>query len=128
VLATVEDVYELTDYTAAVEDVRRAQAIVEVFAGRTEALITIPQDREWMKYAICWQVAYLDLDANGVYEQSNIESLRQNDTTIVFGDRAYAISPLAEKAIGRLSWQRSRIIDTRQWVDRIVPMYEWETD
>jgi len=70
----------------------------------------------------------LHQDANGVFEQSNVKSVRQNDTTVVFGDRAYAIAPLAAKAIDRLSWQRSRIIDTRPWHERFVPVYEWETD
>jgi hypothetical protein len=111
-----------------VTDVRKAQAIVEVFAGRTEALITLPRDREWMKYAISWQVAYLDQDPKGVYEQSNVQSVRQNDTTIDFGDKNYALAPLAEQAIKRLSWQRSKTIDTRPWHERFVPVYEWETD
>ncbi|KQX75399.1 hypothetical protein ASD10_09575 [Aeromicrobium sp. Root472D3] len=127
-LATNIDVEDLTGYTADVTDVRKAQAIVEVYAGRTEALVTLPRDREWMKYAICWQVTYMAQDGNSVFEQANVESLRQNDTTIVFGDRAYAISPLAQQAIGRLSWQRSRVIDTRPWYDRVVPVYEWTTD
>lgn len=127
-LATTDDVEDLTGFTVDAVAVRKAQAIVEVFAGRTEALITLPRDREWMKYAICWQVAYLDKDGNAVYEQANVERLQQNDTTIVFGDKAFAVASLAVKAIQHLSWQRSRVIDTRGRYDRVEPHFEWETD
>jgi hypothetical protein len=127
-LATARDVLEMTGYTAGDSDVRKAQAIVEVFAGRTEALITLPKDREWMKYAICWQVAYMSSDGNAVYEQANVASLSQNETRIDFGDKSYAVAPLVVKTIEHLSWRRSRGIDTRPWFDREPTYDSWVTD
>lgn len=111
-LATADDVLEVTGYSADDTDIRKAQAIVEVFAGRTEGLITNVTDLEWMRYATCWQVAYMSQDGNTVYEQANVESLSQNDTVINFGDKTYAVSPLVVKAVSRLSWNRSRSITT----------------
>lgn len=124
-IATADDVSDITGYTAAETDIRKAQGIVEVHAGKPEALITNVEDLAWMKYAVAWQTAYMATDPNSVFEQANVQSLRQNDTTIDFGDKDYAIAPLAQKAIRRLSWNRSRSVPTAPAVGRpqIVP---WE--
>jgi hypothetical protein len=126
-LATANDVLELTGYTADDKDIKKAQAIVEAFAGRTEGLITNVSDIAWMKYAVAWQVAYMASDTESVFEQANVQSLRQNDTTIVFGDKVYAVSPLAIKAVGRLSWNRSRSISTSPAYGRMI-VEPWEVD
>jgi hypothetical protein len=126
-LATANDVLELTGYTADDKDIKKAQAIVEAFAGRTEGLITNVSDIAWMKYAVAWQVAYMASDTEIVFEQANVQSLRQNDTTIVFGDKVYAVSPLAIKAVGRLSWNRSRSISTSPAYGRMI-VEPWEVD
>ena len=116
-IATPDDVLDLTGYSCDETDVKKAQAIVEAHAGRPESLITDVGDLAWMKYAVAWQVAYMDQDGNSVYEQANVQRLEQNDTTIDFGDKEYAIAPLAAKAISRLSWNRSRTIPVRSWVE-----------
>lgn len=111
-IATVDDVLDVTGYTVDESEVRKAQAVVEVFAGRTENLITKVQDVEWMRYAVCWQVAYMSQDPQSIYEQANVHRVHQNDTIIDFGDRAYSVSPLVQKAVSRLSWNRSRSVTT----------------
>lgn len=126
-LATANDVFDVTGYSADDADVKKAQAIVEVFAGKPEALISNVNDLEWMRYAVCWQVAYMTSDPGSVFEQANIESLRQNDTSIDFGDKTYAIAPLAMKAVSRLSWNRSRSVSTGPVFDAAPPV-RWEAD
>lgn len=111
-IATVEDVFNVTGYTVDEESIKHAQAIVEVFAGRPEALITGLADREWMRYAVAWQTAYMNFDSKSVFEQANVERYHANDTIMDLGGKAYQIAPLAEKAVSRLSWNRSRSIAT----------------
>jgi hypothetical protein len=124
-IATANDVLDITGYSANETDIRKSQAIVEVYAGKPEALITKAADLAWMKYAISWQTAYMSTDTNSVFEQANVQSLSQNDTQINFGSKAYALAPLAQQAITRLSWNRSRSVPTAPTVGRpeIVP---WE--
>lgn len=124
-LATADDVLEVTGYSADESDVKKAQAIVEVFAGRTENLITSVTDLEWMRYAVCWQVAYMSADTTSVYEQANVQSLSQNDTMINFGDKTYAVSPLVVKAVSRLSWNGSRSVPTAPVYGDVFPE-PWE--
>lgn len=124
-IATTDDVLELTGYVADETDVHKAQAIVEVFAGRTESLITNVTDIEWMRYAVCWQVAYMSQDEGSVYEQANVERVHQNDTIIDFGDRVYSVSPLVVKAVTRLTWNRSRSIGTGPAYGRVA-LDPWE--
>jgi hypothetical protein len=80
-----------------------------------------------MKYAVCWQVAYMSQDANSVFEQANVQSMSQNDTMINFGDKTYAVSPLAVKAVSRLSWNKSRSIATGAQFGQLV-LEPWESD
>lgn len=124
-IATVDDVYELTGYTANESDIKRAQAIVEVYAGRPEALVTNVSDLAWLRYAVAWQVAYMAEDPQSIYEQANIESITSNDTHINFGGKAYQIAPLAAKAVSRLSWRKSRSIATENQYPAL-PGLGWE--
>lgn len=124
-IATVDDVFEITGYTVNEESVKHAQAIVEVYAGRPESLINNVTDLEWMRYAISWQVAYMDFDPKSVFEQANVKSYHANDTVMDFGDKAYQIAPLAQKAVGRLSWNRSRSIKTGNQYP-LTPEVGWE--
>ena len=126
-ITTVDNVYDITGYTVDEADIRKAQAIVEVFAGRTEALITNVVDLEWMRYAVAWQTAYMSQDTNSVYEQANVQSMTQNDTMINFGDKTYAVSPLVIKAVSRLSWNKSKTVNTAGQYRAYRPV-PWERD
>ncbi len=124
-LATADDVLEVTGYSADDADIKKAQAIVEVFAGRTEVMVTDITDLDWMRYAVCWQVAYMATDANSVFEQANVKRLSQNDYWVDFGGKHYSIAPLAVKALGRLTWNRTRSVSTRSPLPA-VDVEPWE--
>lgn len=126
-IASVDEIYDITGYSADENDIRRAQAIVEVFAGKTEILIKDANDIAWMKYAVAWQTAYMSQDEAGIYEQANVQSMRQNDTTINFGDRVYAVAPLVVKAVSRLSWNKSKTVNTAGSYGKCRPI-PWECD
>ena len=111
--ATIADVLEIAGVTVDDPTIIKAQAIIEVVAGRPEEVIpeSATTDLVWLKKAVAWQCAYMDEDPTSVYEQQNLESVTQDGGfKMVFGDKLVYLSPLAEKAIGNLSWRRSRLV------------------
>ncbi|MFC9001104.1 hypothetical protein ACFT7U_36135 [Streptomyces rochei] len=91
----------------------RAQGIIETAAGRPEEMITGTTDLLWLKKATAYQCAYMEDDPMSVFEQPNLESATQGDNKMVFGDHDVWLSPLAERALGNLSWKKSRSIKTK---------------
>lgn len=55
-LATDADVLDMTGCTVNDQQIREAQAIVEVIGGRPESLVTNEADEHWLRYAVCLAV------------------------------------------------------------------------
>ncbi|BCF83316.1 hypothetical protein RQCS_28610 [Rhodococcus qingshengii] len=113
----------MTGITVNTGQIRHAQAIVELCAGRPESLVSKEIDKQWMKYAVCWQAAYLD-NAE-VFQQANVQQVRQDNSTVTFGDRVYAVSPLVVEAVKRLSWYNSRKINLKGFNFNAPKIPEW---
>lgn len=111
-LATIDDVLEIANVSVDNAELMRAQVIIETAAGRPEELVTRDSDKLWLKRAVAHQCAYMEGDAVTVFEQPNLVSTTQGDNKMVFGDKDVWLAPLAERAISRLSWMRSRTIAT----------------
>ena len=79
----------MTGYTVNDQQIRQAQGIVEVCAGRPESLVTNETDKHWLKYAVCWQSAYLD--NSDVFAQANVEQVKQDKTTVTYGDKGKSL-------------------------------------
>ncbi|MCW2087804.1 UNVERIFIED_ORG: hypothetical protein M2328_001084 [Rhodococcus erythropolis] len=122
-LATDADVLDMTGYTVNDQQIRQAQGIVEVIAGRPESLVTNETDKHWLKYAVCWQAAYLD--NSDVFAQANVEQVKQDKTTVTYGDNTYAVSPLVVEAVKQLSWNKSRSIMTGPNTVKANRMPDW---
>lgn len=110
--ATVSEVLAITDVSVDNATVLKAQGIIETAAGRPEESITNADDLLWLKKATAYQCAYMENDPTSVFEQPNLESTTQGDNKMVFGDKDVWLAPLAERALSRLSWKRSRTIAT----------------
>lgn len=113
---TVVEVLQLTGVLVTDQHIYQAQAVVETAAGRTEELIplTATTDLMWLKKATAYQCAYMADDPVSLFEQANVESTTQDGGfKVVIGDKWVWLSPLAEKAIGNLSWKKSRGIKTK---------------
>lgn len=112
---TIAEVAQITGVTVTDPDIAKAQAIIEVAAGRTEGLIsdTATTDLEWLKRATAWQTVYMKGDPTSIFEQANVESTTQDGGfKIVIGDKWFWLSALALAAINKLSWKKSRSIKT----------------
>ena len=121
--ATIERVLELTGYTVDSSELLQAQAIVELASGRPESAVSNESDRGWLEYAVCWQAAYMH--NSDVFEQANVSKVTQDRSTVEFGDRVFALSPLVVEAVKRLSWNKSRGIQLRGWNFRKNTLPDW---
>ncbi|WP_405538111.1 hypothetical protein OG787_36420 [Streptomyces sp. NBC_00075] len=111
--ATIVEVEEIAGVTVDEPAIKKAQAIVETAAGRPEEVIMDATDLIWLKKATAYQCAYMAEDPTSVFEQPNLESVTQGENKMVFGDKAVWLSPVAQKALGNLSWRRSRLVPLR---------------
>ncbi|WP_147286304.1 hypothetical protein [Streptomyces parvulus] len=108
--ATVDDVYEIAGVSVDLATLKKAQAIIETASGRPVELVTDTTDLIWLKKATAYQCAYMEEDPTSVFEQPNLESYSHGDDKMVMGNKDVWLAPLAQKAIGNVSWRRSRMI------------------
>jgi hypothetical protein len=128
---TTEKVKELTDYDVTVEQVARAQAVIESFVGRIEVEVLDPIDLLLLERATAYQAAYMNSDESRVYEQAAITQIAQFGQSIMLANDGLSpwIAPLAKIACRRLSWQRMRSVKTGSIFHQPVPVgREWFTE
>ncbi|MDH6449424.1 MULTISPECIES: hypothetical protein [unclassified Streptomyces] len=116
--ATISDVYEIAGVTVDTAALTKAQAIIETASGRPSELVTDETDVLWLRKAVAYQCAYMEEDPTAVYEQPNMESVTQGQNKMVFGDKPVWLAPLAQRAIGNVSWQKSRMIESEPFAYR----------
>jgi hypothetical protein len=116
---SVDEVKSLTGYDVTNDEIKRAQAIIETFVGKTEIEVERPYDQMLLARATGYQAAYMKNNADKVFEQIAIKQLANSDGLITLDNDKYApyIAPLAMLAIKNLSWKGSRSV-------RIGPLFE----
>ncbi|MEU9230421.1 hypothetical protein AB0D40_39595 [Streptomyces massasporeus] len=108
--ATINDVDEIAGVSVDLSTLKKAQAIIETASGRPEELVTDPTDAIWLRKAVAYQCAYMEEDPTSVFEQPNLESYSHGDDKMVMGTKKVWLSPLAQEAITRVSWRKSRFV------------------
>lgn len=125
---STEEVLALTSYEVTPDLIARAQAIIEVFVGRTEPDVDDPRDFALLARATAFQAAYMSEHGSMVYEQINLQSLAVGGTVYTFrnGDKASPyVSPLAAMACAKLSWLRARGVRTGRLAPSTRPTSWW---
>lgn len=109
--ATITDVAALTRVT--VDETTRLQAVasIEVLVGLIEAVPRVDisdRDLYFLKQAVCFQAAWIDAQPDFL-ERNDVSSASQTGQSATGGSREWLVlSPLARKAIKRLSWRGPR--------------------
>lgn len=109
------EVAALTPYTVTLEEIAHAQAIIEVYVGRTEVDVDDPSDLAMLARATAYQAAYMQEHGKMIFEQIDLKSITVGGTNYNFhtGDHnSPFIAPLAQKACKNLSWMKSRGVRT----------------
>jgi hypothetical protein len=112
--ANATDVQRITGYEVDNELVVQAQAIIEMYVGKSEARVESPDDRYLLHLATAYQAAYMHENADTVFKQIAVRLLSQADYQVALDtsrDAPY-IAPLAGMCVERLSWKGTRSLTT----------------
>lgn len=124
--ATVLDVNNLTGTIVAEADVAKAQAVIELHASRTEAvpLDTIgKRDQHWLMLAVAYQTVWM-LASPDMFERTEQRTLLQDGVEARdMPPDALTLSPLARRALRRLSWKKTRSIHTPSPFEELRTLY-----
>ncbi|AXB47307.1 hypothetical protein [Amycolatopsis albispora] len=112
--ATEADVLELTNTTVAASGMVQAQATIDLHAGRIYADRDRigARDRYWLKLATAYQAAWLAAQPDA-FDRTEITSTGGSSDGVDFAPEALILAPFAAKALGRVSWRRSRSLRVR---------------
>lgn len=117
--ATIDDVKQLTG--ADISNMQRnlAAQAVEMATGAIEAVITertyvSDRDNYWLKLAVCYQAAWIGEQPD--YLQRNaVSSVSQDGQSATMGNPDWLVlSPLARKAVRKVSWRGVRQLQIGQ--------------
>lgn len=129
-LATQNDVLELTGKSVNASLISRAQSIVEIYVGRLESEVSLEKDLEYLKRAVAYQSVYMQDNEDLVFEQIAASTISQNDaaTTFKSGDDVSPwIAPLVVLTCKRLSFMKSRTVKTGMIWNRPFVL-DWRRD
>jgi hypothetical protein len=110
-IATTNDVKDITGKIVNNQLVTRAQYIIEAFIGKLESEILDDRDIELTKRAIAYQSAYMENNEDMVYEQMAVSTTGQNDAYTSFKQNDSVspwIAPMAVIVCGKLSFMKAR--------------------
>jgi len=113
--STVNSVKEYTGYDVALDLIKRAQAIVEIYIGRDEIDIVDPADLLLLDKITSYQTVYMIDNEDIVYKQIGVISQGgQSTASVAFDARLSApwMAPLAVIASNGLTWKRSKSFRT----------------
>jgi hypothetical protein len=114
--ATAADVLSLTDATVTDAQLTQANAAIELHAGRlyTEAAArTGTRDLEWMRRACAYQAAWM-LAQPDMFQRIDFTQVAEGGgRPVPLKDHGLVLAPLAKRALGRVSWLRSRSLHVR---------------
>jgi hypothetical protein len=122
--AQASDVAAFTGVTVTDAQVMQAQAFMDMFSARTyEAVARIgSRDLYWLKLATSYQAVWM-LSQPDLYSRLDFATITQGGRPVQLKDDSLRISPLAQKALKRCSWMRSRSLHVRSpFVDGLSPI------
>lgn len=121
-LVTPAEVESVTGISVSAQDITRAQSVIEVVSGLdlSGTLATdYPRsaDQRFLKQAVVWQTAYLDTHPELLNQESNLSRAYADGVGKDYAANAAAtpslLAPLASLALGRLSFNRTRVVSMR---------------
>lgn len=127
---TSQDVKARTGREVTTEQIYKAQFIIEVYIGRTEADVTNIRDKEMLGRATIAQAVYMGDNYDQTYEQLAAAMVSQSGSTVTYRSGDWAspfVAPLAQMACKNLSWKRSQSVGVGRTFQR-GHLYAWDRD
>lgn len=107
--ATLDDVETFTGASVTTAQLAQAQAIIDMFAGRTYDAQprTGARDQYWLKLTVCYQAAWLTAQPD-LFQRIDLAAITMGSRAVALKDDSLRIAPLAAKALSKVSWMRGR--------------------
>jgi hypothetical protein len=125
---TVNKVKEYTNKTVELSLINRAQALIEIFIGRTEIDVENPSDLAILDKMTAYQAAYMMDNEDMVYSQIAVNVAGAGDSLQSFDNTMMApfLAPLAVIASRGLSFKKPRSIRTGK-IFQFAKKIDWRT-
>jgi hypothetical protein len=104
------DVKDITGIDVEQSTIDQALAIIELCtsADCSDLDVFHAKDRTWIKRAICYEAAWIP-DQPDLFSRMGVTNLSQDGMSFQpAGQASLYLAPLARKALGRVSWKRTR--------------------
>ncbi|KND38479.1 hypothetical protein [Streptomyces acidiscabies] len=117
--ATTADVLDITGTTVTAAQLTRAQYVIDMLSGRTydihDLLVQENRTRDlyWLKLAVAYQAAWM-ISQPDMFTRMNVTSVNQDTSQAQMGASALVLSPLARRALNRVSWRGTRSLQVQR--------------
>lgn len=127
--ATTSQVEDLTGETVTGAQVRRAQAVVDLFAGRTPLAADAigPRDLATLRSVLAFQTVWQRTQPGYLTRLSAVTSVQQDGLAVQYAsEAAILLAPLALRALRNLSWMGNRALQLTRGDTRPAPAFNTE--
>ncbi len=109
--------FSITGVTVSPEQLAQAQGVIDLTSGTTQDaavdLALRPRDLRFLRMAVAYQAAWMASQVD-LFSRTEVSSLNQDGVQMTPGHSdALLLAPLARRALGRLSWRRTRSVPVR---------------
>lgn len=116
---------DLTGQTVTDQQVAVANSVIELVSSRVYTIAspnTGTRDGEWLRRAVAWQCVWITGQPDYL-TRLDINAITEGHKSIGLKDWALVLAPLAQRALAKLSWLRTRSIHVRSpWTDGMTPI------
>lgn len=130
--ASIADIAAATGATVSALVRTQAAQAIELHTGLIEAVVRediSDRDLYWLKLAVCYQAAWIEAQPDYL-ERTAVTQASQDGQSAMYGPDALTLSPLARRALKKLSWRGPRAIvpDRGTTVPRLDPVSDASDD
>lgn len=120
---TVQDVADATGVTVTGQQLAQAQASIEIFSNRiyTDTSRIRTRDLYWLGQAVAYQAAWL-AGQFGLETRLDATQIQQDQVSTTLKDDGLVLAPMAQRALNRVSWRRSRTVHVRSPLEGAGPI------
>ncbi len=108
--AQLADVVAITGTTVTADQLSQANSIIEMISGRLYAISATKigaRNAEWLRRAVAYEAAWIPANPD-LFQRLDVTGIAEGRKNVLLKDLALILAPLANRALNRLSWKRSR--------------------
>jgi hypothetical protein len=121
--ATVQQVINTTGVSVTDAQLAQAQDDIEIFTNRiyTDTSRIRTRDLYWLGQAVAYQAAWL-AGQFGLETRLDATQIQQDQVSTTLQGDGLVLAPMAQRALNRVSWRRSRTVHVRSPLEGAGPI------